>query len=164
MDETEFADKVPRLRAMAVAKCLSMGFNREDAYDITQEAMIRLWQIHDTIEPENPLDALVKTIVRRLSLNYLRHPKCSPMAENMQIFPADDNPALDLEQKENEEWLTERLEELPDTQHAILYMRQVEGRKNKEIATLLGIQESSVSTLLARARKSLLDEIRRRRR
>ena len=42
-------------------------------------------------------------------------------------------------------------------------MRQVEHRSNAEIARLLGIGEASVSTLLARARHKMLEEIRRKR-
>jgi RNA polymerase sigma-70 factor (ECF subfamily) len=41
-------------------------------------------------------------------------------------------------------------------------MRQVEHLSNGEIARRLGIAETSVSTLLSRARHTLLDEIRRR--
>jgi RNA polymerase sigma-70 factor (ECF subfamily) len=67
-----------------------------------------------------------------------------------------------LETKENEEWLTRKLEQLPTTQRTLLYMRQVERRSHEEIASLLGIEITSVSTLLARARRSLLEDIKRR--
>ena len=63
-------------------------------------------------------------------------------------------------QREDEQWLQERIRNLPPTQHAVLHMRQVECRPNAQIAALLGMKESSVSTLLARARRQLLEEIR----
>ena len=69
-----------------------------------------------------------------------------------------------LEEKENEEWLERRLAELPTTQQALLYMRQVERRSHKELSQLLGISDTSVSTLLARARRTLLEEIKQRNR
>ena len=67
-----------------------------------------------------------------------------------------------LEMKEDDEWLRARLELLPTTQRTLLYMRQVERRSHEELARLLGIELTSVSTLLARARRTLLEEIKRR--
>ena len=72
------------------------------------------------------------------------------------------NPATTLEETEDEQWLRQKLKQLPTTQHTILYMRQVERLSAKEISERLGIAETSVSTLLARARRSLLEEIKRR--
>ena len=66
--------------------------------------------------------------------------------------------------KEDDEWLTKRFQQLPTTQRTLLYMRQVERRSHEEIAQLLGIETTSVSTLLARARRTLLEEIKRRNR
>ena len=68
-----------------------------------------------------------------------------------------------LEEEENSKWLEQRLHTLPDHQYAILYMRQVEQRSYEEIASLLGFEESSVRTLLSRARKALLEALRKRR-
>ena len=59
-------------------------------------------------------------------------------------------------------WLEQCIKELPETEHTILYMRQVEKRTNEEIARLLDISVASVSTLLARARRHLLEKIKRR--
>jgi RNA polymerase sigma-70 factor (ECF subfamily) len=67
-----------------------------------------------------------------------------------------------LEMQEDDKWLSEKLQQLPTTQRTLLYMRQVERRSHEEIATLLGIETTSVSTLLARARRTLLEEIKRR--
>ena len=58
--------------------------------------------------------------------------------------------------------LSVKLQQLPTTQRTLLYMRQVERKSHEEIATLLGIETTSVSTLLARARRTLLEEIKRR--
>ena len=72
------------------------------------------------------------------------------------------SPQEELETKENEEWFSAKLQKLPTTQRTLLYMRQVERKSHEEIATLLGIETTSVSTLLARARRTLLEEIKRR--
>jgi RNA polymerase sigma-70 factor (ECF subfamily) len=74
----------------------------------------------------------------------------------------DSSPDKQLEEQEDEQWLQNRLAELPSTQHAILVMRQVEQRSSQEIARLLCITEASVRTLLARARHTLFEELKKR--
>ena len=76
---------------------------------------------------------------------------------DVQLSPSDV-----LEAKENLEWLERKIKDLPTTEYTILYMRQVEQRPNEEISHLLGIASTSVSTLLARARRRLLEDIKRR--
>ena len=67
-----------------------------------------------------------------------------------------------LEYKELETWLEKRIDSLPSTSGIILRMRQIENRELDEIASILGISKASVSTLLSRARRQLLDELKRR--
>ena len=97
-----------REKALSVSRHYGAGI--EEAEDIAQDVMLRLWQM----------------------------------------------------QKEDDKWLSAKLQQLPTTQRTLLYMRQVERKSHEEIATLLGIETTSVSTLLARARRTLLEEIKRR--
>ena len=84
------------------------------------------------------------------------------MLEEAKIVSVTTSPHEQLEMKEDDQWLTKRLEQLPTTQRTLLHMRQVERRTHEEIAQLLGIETTSVSTLLARARRALLEDIKRR--
>ncbi len=67
-----------------------------------------------------------------------------------------------LETLDNEAWLERRLRELPDKEYQVLHLRQVERRTTQEIAAIAGIAESSVPTLLARARRKLLESYKQR--
>jgi RNA polymerase sigma-70 factor (ECF subfamily) len=58
--------------------------------------------------------------------------------------------------------MQEQIERLPSTSGIILRMRQLEHRELKEIADILGIRQTSVSTLLSRARNELMEKLRRR--
>jgi DNA-directed RNA polymerase specialized sigma24 family protein len=44
-------------------------------------------------------------------------------------------------------------------EYQVIYLRQTEQKSNAEISALLGIGINSVTTLLSRARKKLLQEI-----
>ena len=67
-----------------------------------------------------------------------------------------------LENAENEHWLDIQLDRLPTKEHAVLHLRQVEHKSTVEIAAIVGICPASVPTLLARARRRLLEEMKRR--
>ena len=115
MKRSAFEQQARSWRQKALEVSLHYGAGKDEAEDIAQDVMLRLWQMRD-----------------------------------------------ELEMKENEEWLKAKLHQLPTTQRTLLYMRQVEQRSHEEIARLLGIEMTSVSTLLARARRTLLEEIKLR--
>jgi RNA polymerase sigma-70 factor (ECF subfamily) len=67
-----------------------------------------------------------------------------------------------LEYTELVKWLDGQIDNLPSTAGMILRMRQLEHRELNEIADILGIKQTSVSTLLSRARNELLNKLKRR--
>ena len=164
MDEKSFEHIAGRLRDRAVVQARRFGLDIADAEDIAQDVMLRMWQMRDDLDRFRSPEALAMTIARCLVLNSFRrkHP------ESMDAVPANvastaPGPLEDIEDKDNEEWLAARMAQLPETWHAILYLRQVEKCSGSEIAARLGIKETSVRTLLARARKILLEKMKERR-
>ena len=157
-----FEQQASRLRAIALKSSAGAGADADTAQDIAQETMIRLWQMHDDPRLSNP-DGYAATIARHLTLNHLRRRQPLPIDERHSAIQTTPSPLDLMVQREEEQWLQQRIRDLPPTQHAILHMRQVEHRTNGQIATLLGIKETSVSTLLGRARRQLLEEIRQQR-
>jgi len=137
------------------------GAGNEEAEDIAQDVMLRLWQMRKELDNYQSVEALVTLMTRHLVRNHQRRRSMELLiAEKVTMLT--NSPQELLETKEDEEWLTRKLEQLPTTQRTLLYMRQVERHSHEEIAHLLGIGISSVSTLLARARRTLLEEIKRR--
>ena len=117
--------------------------------------------MHDELERYQSIEAIVTLMAKHLLRNRQRR-RSTETLDAAVIVSQDTSPHDELEMKENEEWLTAKLHQLPTTQRTLLYMRQVEQRSHEEIARLLGIETTSVSTLLARARRTILEEIKRR--
>ena len=161
MDKTAFEQQARTWRKKALSVSMSYGAGREEAEDIAQEVMLRLWQMHDDLERYDSIEALAALMARHQLINHQRRRKPEALNEAM-IVSLNISPHEQLEMKEDDRWLTKRLEQLPTTQRTLLYMRQVECKTHEEIAQLLGIETTSVSTLLARARRTLLEEIKRR--
>ena len=162
MKTDAFEQQASRLRAIALDASARAGADADIAQDIAQETMIRLWQMRDDPRLSNP-DGYAATIARHLTLNHLRRQQPQPIDERHSAIETTPSPLDLMVQREEEQWLQQRIRDLPPTQHAVLHMRQVEHRSSSQIASLLGIKETSVSTLLGRARRQLLEEIRQQR-
>ena len=161
MNRSAFERMARTWREKALSVSRHYGAGREEAEDIAQDVMLRLWQMHDELERYQSIEALVTLMARHLLRNHQRRRQPETLDEAVIVNLAK-SPHDELEIKEDNEWLTARLQQLPTTQRTLLYMRQVERRSHEEIARLLGIEITSVSTLLARARRTLLEEIKRR--
>ena len=157
-----FNQQAPRLRQLALKAAATAGADNDTAEDIAQETMLRLWQMRDDPRLYNP-EGYASTIARHLTVNQLRRKSPITLDERQAADLTVPSPLDLMLQREDERWLRQRIRNLPYTQHAILRLREVEHLTNAEIATILDIQPSSVNTLLARARRQLLNEIRQSR-
>ena len=164
MEEKEFIHIAKELRERAYVASLRLGADDALAEDVAQEVMLRLWQMHESLE-EKRLGNMTSIIARNLTIDQRRSVHAVSIEEEyVSSFVDTSEPMQRLEESENEEWLRQKLKQLPRTQQTILHLRQVERLTHREIAERLGLQETSISTLLARARKSLLEEIKKKQR
>lgn len=161
MERSAFEQKARTWREKALKASRHYGAGEDMAEDIAQDVMLRLWQMHDELERFRSVEAVV-TLMAKHTLRNLQRRRTAESLEEATIVSLTSSPQEELEAKENEEWLIMKLQQLPTTQRTLLYMRQEERRSHEEIAQLLGIETTSVSTLLARARRTLLEEIKRR--
>ena len=163
MDNSAFEREARTWHRKALMVSRSCGAGRQEAEDTAQDVMLRLWQMRRELDRYESVEAVAALMARHLTRNrQRRRPPEQQLDEAAIVALTTGGPHEQLVSQENEQWLAQRLQQLPTTQHAILYMRQMERRSHAEIARLLGIEPASVSTLLARARHSLLEEIKRR--
>lgn len=163
MEQSAFEQIAPLLRQKACQASRFQGADEAEAEDIAQEVMLRLWQMHEELSVGSRLGNLVSLMARNQTIDHQRKARTISLSEEQsRRLRTMATPATTLEEAEDEEWLRQKLKQLPTTQHTILYMRQVERLTAQEIAVRLGIAETSVSTLLARARRALLEEIKKR--
>ena len=168
MTQQEFEHKAGVLRAKALTAAQSFGLD-DEAEDVAQDVMLKLWCIHDDLPPDETAFGLAVVAARHLCIDRWRSVRQQKVRRISQINsrqmdqartqPADSDQHQELEAKEQEEWLLRQIDRLPTTNGIILRMRQIEGLDLDEIASLLGITKASVSTLLSRARRQLTIQI-----
>lgn len=162
MEQKEFTDMADSLRHRIIAVARGYRLGDDDVEDVAQDTMLKLWTIRNDIDDGRHAAALAVTVAKNLAIDRLRRGAKSGTPEIALADSLYKQPDFMLEDNENDLWLQEQLRHLPTKEYAVLHLRQVEKKTTAEIAAIVGIAPGSVATLLARARKKLLNEIKKR--
>ena len=162
MTQEDFTYLAGETRAKAVSIAGQFGFAQDDAEDIAQDVMLKLWNLHERLNDKAHLMVSAVITAKRVSIDRWR--TTHQHADMATTIPLIDEDSLHdhLEYTELERWIGEQIDSLPSTAGMVLRMRQLEHREIDEIADILGIRATSASTLLSRARNELLNKLKRR--
>lgn len=165
MELNEFINTVTKVRNQMLQQALTYLKDTEDAEDVVQEALAKLWQMRQRVDNAEKMAHLASVIVKNTSLNTIRnrkkretHPE--PPFERERWMVSDDSPQRQLEYKEMRQRLQQAIIQLPDKQRAVMRMRNVEQLLYTEIAQVLGTTESSVRAMICKARTTLMKQMK----
>lgn len=142
------------------AVCSRYIIEDEDIRDVLQESFIKIFTKADTFhyEGEGSLKAWVTQVTVNEALQHLRNQKRKGMVgfDDERIEDkaelADETPPInDIPT----EVLMEMIRNLPPGYRTVFNLYVIEGKRHKEIAELLGIQEQTSASQLMRARRLL---------
>jgi RNA polymerase sigma-70 factor (ECF subfamily) len=134
--------------------------NREDAEDVTQEVLLRLWE-HGRQVPEPELPAWLTRVARNACVDVLRKRRTYPAAVGSDpgalVGAAARGPGPDslAEASQFGQHLERALQLLPEAQRAVLVLREVQGMKYEEISESVGLPVNTVKVYLHRGRQAL---------
>ena len=132
-----------------------------EAEDVLQESFLSAFRELHTYKGDSSFGSWLKRIVINKSINCLRNRRLQlvPLAE--QHDGAASEEALTPGEQDDVQWradvLRRCIQELPDGYRLVLTLYLLEGYDHGEIATILGITESTSKSQYSRARKKLLD-------
>lgn len=147
----------------------SVGGNREDAEDLTQQLFINLYNSAKRYSQTSSFRTYIYRIARNLLISHYRKGSSREFLsiEEMEEVGAsiEDggnsvSPIENLKSKELSEAFMRALSELPDEWRVILELRIGRGLSYKEIADITGKSLSSIETIIFRARSRLADELK----
>ncbi|MGY0391898.1 RNA polymerase sigma factor [Bizionia sp. KMM 8389] len=127
--------------------------------DHVQEAFIKLWKNCKDIIPSKA-KSYVFTVANNLILNAIAHHKV--VLKFQQTKPKSTttiNPQFLLEEQEYLKKLENALNNLTEAQRVAFLLNRIEGKKHKEIASILGISTKAVEKRIYGALKQLRKEI-----
>ncbi|MCR5573353.1 MAG: sigma-70 family RNA polymerase sigma factor [Bacteroidaceae bacterium] len=154
MTKSEYEIAMQRLRPMLIAEATKYLGDANDAEDMVQDAMMRLWQMCSQLH--SPVDGLARILVRNLCLDTIRRRK---PREGIEALPAAIGNSNEAVEHERIERMMSVVESLPDVPQTILRLRHMEGMEMKDIARLLQMEEAAVRKALSRARQAVREKL-----
>jgi len=165
MEQLEFEQSAKSLRQRIVATARHYGASAETSEDVAQDVMLKLWLLRKKLKDPQAATALAVVAARHRCIDIARtEHKNSYSSLSYYNPPVADTPETLLAGKENLKWLEEKMRLLPPKELTILKLRQVECKEISEIAAIMGIETTSVSTMLSRARRKILEDFKKRNR
>ena len=159
MKRLQFKNIVADNKNLIYNQALYFTANREDAEDITQEVLIKLWHNMDKIK-RNSLKAWVLKVTRNLSIDYSRRRKEQPLEnKNDLLIDLQANPEKEAINADLMEKIMRVINQLPEKMRSIVIMRDIQDLKYRVIAETMKLPLNSVKVYLHRGRKLLLKNL-----
>ena len=145
--------------------------DREEAADLAQEAFLKAWQGLSSFQGDSSFATWVYRLATNVCIDFLRRQKRRRAVVSVTSMddpdsgwtePADreQDPQRILERAELGQVLANGLEALPDHHRQVLVLRELSGLSYQEIGQALGLDNGTVKSRIARARKALQKRLR----
>lgn len=156
MTEKEFNHSILPLAGNVYSFALNMTGNAEDAADITQDVMVKLWDDRRELKKVRHLKAWALKITRNLCLDRMK--KQQPVYDDDAVVRNggyDLDVIREIEARDTALAVREIINTLPDNQREVLILRELEELEYEEIARITGLGMNNIRVLLSRGRAKI---------
>ena len=134
----------------------------EEARDVTQDALMKLWINHQVVAPEAARAWLLKTVYR-MCMDRVRRRIPRPLGRSIDLSALTPDHSPVPEQgaitEETRQAIGRALGALPIRDRAIILLREIQALSYEELSAVLDMPLGSVKATLHRARARLRDEM-----
>ena len=159
----EFADLLERHRGIVLKVAGSYASDPDDRADLAQDIAAQLWRAWPSYAPDRPVTTWMYRIALNVAISHLRGRSLRdrhhvPFDDELHAAGAHDTAVEDDHETGERLRLLDRvIAALPPLDRALMLL-YLDERSQREIADVLGISESNVSTKLSRLKQRLRDE------
>lgn len=135
---------------------LKMVKAEQDATELLQEVFIKVWDKRELIDPEQSFRSYLFQIARYAVYNFIRKNKLEKQVQaylslhNTQLYSHVEE---QLDEKQDEQWLSQTIEQLPPQRRLIYTLCKIEGKSYAEVSALLNISTSTINDHIVKATK-----------
>ncbi len=140
---------------------LKMLRNEDEAKDVVQETMIRVWKKKDEMHTYLNMEAWCMRIVKNLSIDRLKSKQyqTDSLTEGHDLTETSTSPYKNAEISDTMKQISQFMDSLPEKQRQVMQLRDIEGFSYKEIGEILEIDINQVKVNLFRARKAVKENL-----
>ena len=155
-----FEKLVERHKKTAYRVALGMVGNKDDAFDISQEAFLRVYKSANTFDKSQPFLPWFYTIIANLCRTWLRRRttrdyRMVDVDDASYLLVSDDNPEKTMVQNQQATKLREAIMKLSFADREIVVLQHFRNMSYDDIAAMLDIPRGTVMSRLYYARKRL---------
>lgn len=163
MTTEEFKSQVLPLKNKLYAFALSMLSNTDEAKDIVQDVMLKVWEENKDLNDYRSVEAWCMTLTRNRSLDRMKRKdyRQDDVTELHDLKQSDRDPLKALSEKEMVAKVKKLVGKLPSIQREIIMLRDFQEHTYEEICDILSIEMNQVKVYLHRARKFIKEELRK---
>ena len=168
-DNNAFGALVECYQGKVYNLALRMCGDRDEAFDLAQEAFFRAWRGLSGFQRESAFSTWLFRLTANVCLDHLRAKKRRPtvslntLVEDEEVELQIPDPAKGPEElllaAEDRKALTRAMDQLPVEYRQILTLRAINGLSYEEIAAILEMPEGTVKSRLFRARMALRNKL-----
>ena len=158
MENISFRNDVLPLKNVLYRLALRITLSREDAEDIVQDTLIKVWNRRDDWHDIGSIEAYSLTVCRNLSLDRMKRADAANQTiGDDEAGKADSgrDPYERMMQRDRVEQVRRIVDSLPEKQKSCMQLRDFEGKSYKEIAKALAMSEEQVKVNIFRARQAV---------
>lgn len=172
-DEQSFAALVEQNQGRIYHLALRMTGNPDDALELSQEAFLNAWKGLGKFQGESSFATWLYRLTSNVCIDFLRREKrrgalsmtvsLDDEEEARQAELPDErySPHVEAERRERRDALRAGLSTLSAEHRKVLILRELEGLSYSEIAQVLGLEEGTVKSRIARARLALRNYLKK---
>jgi len=161
MSPEEFRNEVIPMGRKLYAFAFRFLNSREEAEDVAQEVITRLWEKHNALNRYKSIEALAMTMTRNLCIDRIRHNKGTVDNEgkaiNQELYSIE--PMAEMDNMEAVALIKRIISGLDEPYKSAIILRDIEGLSYEEAAEITGATVNNLRVNLSRARKSVREKM-----
>lgn len=159
----DFRNDVLPLKDKLFRLALRITLSREDAEDIVQDTLMKVWSNRAEMSAVSSIEAYAMTMCRNQALDICAKKERQNISLDEKAHDRTDIhsmlPDEKMAQDEGKTLVRQAIDSLPEKQRTAMLMREIEEKTYKEIAQVMGLTESDVKINIFRARKSIREHL-----
>lgn len=156
-------EKIIAIKDKLFRLAFSIMGNREDAEDVVQDTMMRVWNKRQSLDAIDNPEGYSMRAARNIALDKLalKENQHGGLAGVNTEGISTESPHDPLEKQEQLSLIYKLIDRLPEKQRTVMQLRDMEEMSYKEIAQVMDITEDQVKVTLFRARQRVKEHIKK---